>query len=84
MPRIAAKENHNEATNHPCRADDGAEMEDKLRISVERSRNFVESRSVFDKKLMLETERIADHRDAGTARRWASLMVAAAIGRNME
>ncbi len=59
---------------------DGAEMEDKLRISVlwlphgVRSFNGVE----------YADELFADHPDEGTARRWASLRVAAAIGKSMK
>ncbi len=70
---------------HPAESPgDGAEMEDKLRISVERFHDGVDAISVFGGPVTLFTERYADHPDVGTARRWASLRVAAEIGRNME
>jgi hypothetical protein len=66
---------------------DGAEMEDKLRISVRRALNGVAA-EVYEhfepRSKAYAREAFADHPDEGTARRWASLRVAAAIGRSMK
>lgn len=76
---------------------DGAEMEDKLWISV----SWVIDRNVgcatkiiaFSYRPILGSdwgfrysaeEHVSDHPDEGTSRRWASLRVAAAIGRAMK
>lgn len=62
---------------------DGAEMEDKLRISVIRTaKDYVTAEHMELTKMM--QERIADHPTEGHARRWASLRVAAEIGRSMK
>jgi hypothetical protein len=63
---------------------DGAEMEDKLRISVDRSSKAVFCDAIWNLELHRAEELYADHHDEGTARRWASLRVAAAIGRGMK
>jgi hypothetical protein len=68
---------------NPLTPGDGAEMEDKLRISVVRTGNgFVCAESAGVSKV--HYEQYADHPDEGTARRWASLRVAAEIGRSMK
>jgi hypothetical protein len=62
---------------------DGAELEDKLGISIIRTaKGYVTAEHMELTKMM--QERIADHPDESTARRWASLRVAAAIGRSMK
>lgn len=67
---------------NPLTPGDGAEMEDKLKISVTRAKDAV---CAFDAKWdKAQLEDYADHPDEGTARRWASLRVAAAIGRSMK
>jgi hypothetical protein len=66
---------------NPLTPGDGAEMEDKLRISVIWLDNRVWS---YTHTTPVQVELFADHPDAGTARRWASLRVAAAIGRSMK
>lgn len=67
---------------NPQTPGDGAEMEDKLKISVTRAKDAV---CAFDAKWdKAQLEDYADHPDEGTARRWASLRVAAAIGRSMK
>jgi hypothetical protein len=64
---------------------DGAEMEDKLRISVEwRTADVVAEHWKHFEVFARAVEVYADHPDVGTARRWASLRVAAEIGRSME
>jgi hypothetical protein len=64
---------------------DGAEMEDKLRISVWRFEDCVSCAATLRNDDDHEFEELyADHPDEGTARRWASLRVAAAIGRAMK
>jgi hypothetical protein len=65
----------------PLTPGDGAEMEDKLRISVTRTAHYAHAYLVGGGNC---TELFADHPDEGTARRWASLRVAAAIGRSMK
>jgi hypothetical protein len=67
---------------NPLKPGDGAEMEDKLRIGVAwlPDGEVACNADGVDWKV----ERIADHPDEGTARRWASLRVAAAIGRSMK
>jgi hypothetical protein len=73
---------------HPAEVPgDGAEMEDKLRISVMRWQDLVSASSTIapvDGRGHSFSESYADHPDEGTARRWASLRVAAAIGRSMK
>lgn len=72
---------------NPLHPGDGAEMEDKLRISVSRGTYGLCSITAWpsgSKRLFKHDERYADHPDEGTARRWASLRVAAAIGRSMK
>ncbi len=65
---------------NPLTPGDGAEMEDKLGISVSRSKDAVRSLT----SMFSCGELYADHPDEGAARRWASLRVAAAIGRSMK
>jgi hypothetical protein len=65
---------------NPLTPGDGAEMEDKLRISVTQCKDSVCAMSADHARF----ERHSDHPDEGTARRWASLRVAAAIGRAMK
>jgi hypothetical protein len=65
----------------PLTPGDGAEMEDKLRISVTWQDDRVCSNNW---QIKMQAECYADHADEGTARRWASLRVAAAIGRSMK
>jgi hypothetical protein len=68
---------------NPLAPGDGAEMEDKLGISIIRTaKGYVTAEHMELTKMM--QERIADHPDEGTARRWASLRVAAAIGGAMK
>jgi hypothetical protein len=68
---------------NPLTPGDGAEMEDKLRISVMRSPDGkVWSHVGAYEHFAIEDP--ADHPDEGKARRWASLRVAAAIGRSMK
>jgi hypothetical protein len=71
---------------NPLTPGDGAEMEDKLRISVHRIPGGVSSglRLAEDDWAHVAQEHYANHPDEGTARRWASLRVAAAIGRSMK
>ena len=64
---------------------DGAEMEDKLRISVTRTLTRVfTSAEDNDRNEYICIELYADHPTEGHARRWASLRVAAEIGRSMK
>ncbi len=65
---------------NPLTPRDGAEMEDKLRITVVREIDVV----ISSIGLLWCAEIYRDHLDEGTARRWASLRVAAAIGRAMK
>jgi hypothetical protein len=69
---------------HPWRpqldAGDGAEMENKLRIGI----SWLHDCVVCFAQGKERAERYADHPDKGTARHWASLRVAAAIGRSMK
>jgi hypothetical protein len=65
-------------------AGDGAEMEDRLRISVHRIPDGVCSYVDGAVGLYQRYEMHADHSTEGHARRWASLRVAAAIGRSMK
>jgi hypothetical protein len=69
---------------NPLTPGDGAEMEDKLRISVHRIPDGVCSYVDGAVGLYQRYEMHADHSTEGHARRWASLRVAAAIGRSMK
>jgi hypothetical protein len=73
---------------HPAEVPgDGAEMEDKLRIHILWWSNRVTASAGATADHcddFVFTELFADHNDEGTARRWASLRVAAAIGRAMK
>ncbi len=69
---------------NPLTPGDGAEMEDKLKISVHRIPDGVCSYVEGAIGLYQRYEMHADHPDEGTARKWASLRVAAAIGRAMK
>lgn len=62
---------------------DGAEMEDKLKISVMRSPDG-KVWSHIGAYEHFAIEEPADHPTEGHARRWASLRVAAEIGRSMK
>ncbi len=65
---------------NPLTPGDGAEMEDKLRITVVRETEG----AIASAGRLWCAENYRDHPDEGTARRWASLRVAAAIGRSMK
>lgn len=67
---------------NPLTPGDGAEMEDKLRISVVRSPTSIVAGVLLDPPSHCEL--YADHPTEGHARRWASLRVAAEIGRSMK
>jgi hypothetical protein len=69
---------------NPLTPGDGAEMEDKLKINVLWLPNGVCSYKGVGVEPMKRIELFADHPDEDTARRWASLRVAAAIGRSMK
>lgn len=69
---------------NPLDPGDGAEMEDQLGISVSHLRASCESATEYAGRVYRYQENHADHPTEGHARRWASLRVAAAIGRSMK
>ncbi len=69
---------------NPLTPGDGVEMEDKLKINVLWLPNGVCSYKGAGVEPMKRIELFADHQDESTARQWASLRVAAAIGRSMK
>jgi hypothetical protein len=65
---------------NPLTPGDGAKMEDKLRIGI----SWLHDCVVCFAQGKERAERYADHHDEGTARQWASLRVAAEIGRSLK
>jgi hypothetical protein len=83
-PVVKLPDGHEFGWNPLTYKGDGAEMEDKLRISVVRWSVYVQAIATWNESAIEVTVDYADHHDEGTARRWASLRVAAAIGRSMK